>query len=69
MRCQSTVGLSADEITEIVGRVERILAFRRAGRPPLMVLAEQVEMPLLSPTPCPAPATTAKRSPSAAGGR
>lgn len=47
MRYQSTVGLSTDEIAEIVGRIEEVLASRRTGRPPLMGLAEQVEMLLL----------------------
>lgn len=47
MRYQSTVGLSTDEIAEIVGRIEEVLTSRHTGRPPLMSLAEQVEMLLL----------------------
>ncbi|WP_261571362.1 transposase [Frankia gtarii] len=47
MRYQSTVGLSADEIAEIVGRIEEVLTSHPTGRPPLMSLTEQVEMVLL----------------------
>ncbi|WP_018506117.1 hypothetical protein [Parafrankia discariae] len=40
--------LSAEEIEEIVRRIEEVLGSRKApGRPPLMDLAEQVEMLLV----------------------
>ncbi len=48
MRYASTVGLSADEIEEIVCRVEGILGHpTHTGRPPAPGIADQVEMLLV----------------------
>lgn len=48
MRYESTTGLSADVVEEIVCRVDEVLGRTApAGRPPLLDLAEQVEMLLV----------------------